>query len=391
MRPAIVWLWVLSSAAFAQDQQVGARAKAMGGSYTAFEDDPVSVWLNPAGIATQPSAAGLDYQSYTMYELNISETVFSSQAATGWSDPALIPSYLGAVFQLGSGDVEHAVGLCFSAPFRTKYAFYDVATDLLTDMTQEYYRFRAAYAYDFRLKPRDKSGFLNHISVGGGIDLALTSVRIDQLATEASTTEPFSESTSAVGVGGGLGILIGLFDNTTNFKVNLGVAYQSRAGYDFPIQQSVVPQFDWPNQVNAGATFYLLEGQPLRLTFDLQWIDWDGATDDSNLKDFGSDDFRDVFNYSAGAEFRIKVSEKVRLFPRAGFRIFEAPWSDEEALPSIGWHLLFIETKKSRFTIFTFGLGVAWRTESGKEWKVDVAGDVGGDAPGFAFGFTLEI
>jgi hypothetical protein len=27
----------------------------MGGSYTAFEDDPVSIELNPAGIATQPN------------------------------------------------------------------------------------------------------------------------------------------------------------------------------------------------------------------------------------------------------------------------------------------------------------------------------------------------
>ncbi len=31
------------AAALAQDQQLGARTKAMGGSYTAFEDDPVSV------------------------------------------------------------------------------------------------------------------------------------------------------------------------------------------------------------------------------------------------------------------------------------------------------------------------------------------------------------
>ena len=36
-----------------QDSTVGARAKAMGGGNTAFEDDPTSVWLNPAGIATQ--------------------------------------------------------------------------------------------------------------------------------------------------------------------------------------------------------------------------------------------------------------------------------------------------------------------------------------------------
>ena len=47
----------LAATAVAQDQQLGARTKAMGGSYTAFEDDPVSIWLNPAGIATQPSQA----------------------------------------------------------------------------------------------------------------------------------------------------------------------------------------------------------------------------------------------------------------------------------------------------------------------------------------------
>ncbi len=34
-------LLAVAAAAYAQDQQVGARTKAMGGSYTAFEDDPV--------------------------------------------------------------------------------------------------------------------------------------------------------------------------------------------------------------------------------------------------------------------------------------------------------------------------------------------------------------
>jgi len=44
-------LAVAASRSEAQDQQVGARTKAMGGSYTAFEDDPVSIWLNPGGKA----------------------------------------------------------------------------------------------------------------------------------------------------------------------------------------------------------------------------------------------------------------------------------------------------------------------------------------------------
>ena len=38
---AAAMLGALPSPAAAQDQQVGARTKAMGGSYTAFEDDPV--------------------------------------------------------------------------------------------------------------------------------------------------------------------------------------------------------------------------------------------------------------------------------------------------------------------------------------------------------------
>ena len=38
-----VVLVALASTAAAQDFQVGSRAKAMGGSYTAFGDDPVAI------------------------------------------------------------------------------------------------------------------------------------------------------------------------------------------------------------------------------------------------------------------------------------------------------------------------------------------------------------
>ncbi|MDP6959865.1 MAG: hypothetical protein QF645_13760, partial [Planctomycetota bacterium] len=62
-------LLLVSLPVAAQDQQIGARTKAMGGSYTAFEDDPVSVWLNPAGIATQQDQLSLSYQTYTAYQV----------------------------------------------------------------------------------------------------------------------------------------------------------------------------------------------------------------------------------------------------------------------------------------------------------------------------------
>ena len=55
--PIVLFVLVLATGASAQDFQVGARTKGMGGSYTAFEDDPTSIWLNPAGIATQAGCA----------------------------------------------------------------------------------------------------------------------------------------------------------------------------------------------------------------------------------------------------------------------------------------------------------------------------------------------
>src|SRR4051812_45234620 len=100
--PLLVCASAAASAA-AQDQQLGARTKAMGGSYTAFEDDPVSIWLNPAGIATQPSAVSLDYQTYVTYPLHEvkspggTQVGFSAKAETTFVDPALLPSYLGVV------------------------------------------------------------------------------------------------------------------------------------------------------------------------------------------------------------------------------------------------------------------------------------------------------
>ena len=57
----VIFLLALARAACAQDQQLGARTKAMGGSYTAFEDDPVSIWLIPAGISTQLSSMSIAY------------------------------------------------------------------------------------------------------------------------------------------------------------------------------------------------------------------------------------------------------------------------------------------------------------------------------------------
>ena len=84
---------LFSLPAAAQDQQIGARTKAMGGSYTAFEDDPVSVWLNPAGIATQQDQFGLSYQTYTGYQVKKSPGINNTIDYQNDAESILIDGY----------------------------------------------------------------------------------------------------------------------------------------------------------------------------------------------------------------------------------------------------------------------------------------------------------
>src|SRR5881394_1224773 len=88
---------VSAAPAWAQDFQVGSRAKGMGGSYTSFDEDPVSIWLNPAGIAGSPSRLAIDYQTFTQFELKDTGTSLGTvgKAQYGLLEPPIVPSFLG--------------------------------------------------------------------------------------------------------------------------------------------------------------------------------------------------------------------------------------------------------------------------------------------------------
>jgi long-subunit fatty acid transport protein len=392
----VVFALCLSApAAWSQDQQVGARTKAMGGSYTAFEDDPISVWLNPAGISTQPDGMALAYQTYPVYEPRLTKNKqFATPAVMGWNDPALIPTFLGVVLQLGESDNPHAVGMSFSTPFRLKFFYTDTFSSPLTGtQDQSFYRFRAAYAHDFHLRAPGSEGFFTHVSVGLGADLTVTHWHLEQFAGDPATLPPPPQSVtfSEVGPGFGAGLLLGLYDNTRDLKVNVGVAYQSGVKYKFSVDPDFVPAFDWPSQGNAGFTFYLLEGAPLRLTTDIQWIAWNHAVSKSQIGTNKDNNFRDVYNYSVGVEYRIPVDRRTQLYPRAGFRYYSSPWRNPDDLPSIGFSTLAIDVKKAKFLIYSGGLGLSWSTENGRSRTVDIAFDYGGEAPGFAMSYTMEF
>ena len=390
-------LAAMAALAEAQDQQVGARTKAMGGSYTAFEDDPVSIWLNPGGIASQTDGGILVYQTYTLYDLKTSSSGGANTAPPqlGWSDPAVLPAYLGVVFQLGTADSPQSLGFCFATPFRLRlqYLPYDFTTGTSgtsprLSVDQSFARIRSAYARDFQFKP---DGFFTHLAVGLGIDVNVTDWNFTEFKSinGGTDTATLSVTDRNVGFGGGVGFLLGLYDNRSDVKINLGAAYQSRANYSFSINAIDVPLFDWPDQFQGGLTFYFLEGLPLRLTVDAQVIQWSSAVRHSLLP--GVSGFRDVTNFSIGGEYAVPVSEKVKLFPRAGIRRFNAPWSNEKNLPAVGLQRLGIKTKSGSFLIGSAGLGIGWSSDAGKNRMFDLGFDAGGDEPGLALALTIEF
>jgi long-subunit fatty acid transport protein len=384
--------------AAAQDQQLGARTKAMGGSYTAFEDDPVSVWLNPAGIAAQPDQLCLVYQTYTAYtrgeERDINDNIIPTvQGESIQADPAYWPSFLGVVFQLGGPENPMALGVGFARPYHLVYSMDQVNNPTQTtfnpeaQVTQSFWRLRVAFAKDFRFRPVGEPGFLTHLSVGIGLDNSFETWEYSGPDPKTAAPRDISDTTS--GWGFGLGVLAGLYDDLESFKVNVGLAYQSAVKYPFEIETDIFPAFDMPQQVNAGITLYLLKGTPLRVTFDLQWLDW-SETAEEPLYD-GFEGFEDAVNVSMGVEYRVPVSERVSIYPRAGLRRFDAPWGDKDDLPMTGVYKLVLDTDGDIFQIFTIGLGVAWLSETQKSRSVDVAADFGGDSYNLALGVTYEF
>jgi len=194
---------------------------------------------------------------------------------------------------------------------------------------------------------------------------------------------------AAAALGAGAGLLVGLYDDPQAFTVTLGAAYQSPVHFDFTVDPDRMPAFDMPQQINVGLTLYLNQDIPLRLTFDTQFIQWSKTAQDPFFSNQPS--FRDSVNYSVGLEYRIQATESLRLYPRLGYRRFQAPWENKGDLPSTAGFKLVLDTKASDFNIMTFGIGISWTTESRKLRSIDIAGDVGGDAFNVALGYTHEF
>lgn len=343
----------------AQDFQVGTRAKAMGGSYTAFGDDPVAIWTNPSGTATQASQVALTYQSFTEYEFS----KFGVEVPTDTHgvpkesllDPPITPSFVGAVVQIGTSDVDMAVSIAYVRPFQIKYVyvFQDPVLGPLFEQTdQQFSRIRVAYAASW--KTGDGAWF-NRVSAGIAADYIYTQYHeVDQSSSASAGSLVWDDSESAFGYG--LGLLATAYDGDT-FRLDAGAAYNSSAKFPFELDPNVYPVWNWPALASGGFAFYFGEGYPLRVTVDLQWIGWEHAVGAPGPDQKG---FKNTYSYSAGAEYGFKVGENKRLYARAGLKSYETPWGNKDNLPAVGESQLDIKTKGGRLEILTLGGGFYW-------------------------------
>ncbi len=366
-------LLCMTAAAAAQDFQVGARAKAMGGSYTAFGDDPVAIWSNPAGTAPQPSQFAVSYQTFTQYEfdgfdVNVPDTV-EGDAEQGLLDPPITPAFAGVVAQIGDRDLEMAASIAYIRPFQIKYvyAFDDPGLgDLFTQTDQQFTRIRAAFAVSKRLS--EGAGVLTRVSAGAGLDFVYTRYReVDQSPNATAETLVFEDSESSVGFGAGL--LATLYESDS-FMVDGGIAYNSGVRFNFDLDPSFYPVWDWPALASAGLAFYIAEGYPLRVTADAQWIAWE---DSVGRPAPAMDGFEDTLSFSLGAEYRIRVKEATWLYTRAGLKSYDTPWGKESEMPAVGMSRLRIDTRGDRVEILTLGLGLYW-TRQNHEGETRVLG-----------------
>jgi hypothetical protein len=375
-----VLLAVSARAAWAQDFQVGSRAKGMGGSYTSFDEDPVSIWLNPAGIAGAPSRLALDYQTFTQFELQDSGTSLGTvgKAQHGLLEPPIVPSFIGFTTPIAEEDgLVYEFGIAVIRPFQNRLSYLNGAVRVQTE--QQFTRFRAAVAAEWR---REESGLFHSLAAGVGLDLGYT------LYEENDDAGALDRRDNETAFGYGAGLLIGVFTNQKDLSLDFGVAYQSAIRYSFKIDNRFFPVWDWPAMLNLGFCVKFLDKMDLRFTGDMQFIFWDAAT--QNDQTGANRNFSNAVNWSLGAEYYLRVSQTVSLLPRAGFRIYNAPWGNLKPAPAIGQNVLSINATKGRFEIATLGGSLQWVTEN-KVRAFDLGVEIGGPTTNFSIGYRHDF
>ncbi len=423
--------------ALGQDMNVSPRAMGMGGGNTAFSDDATAIWSNPGGLGGQRTKLTVSWKTFTHYEFDFTDTGASDDLSTvilrnrvGMTEPIAIPAYFGFVMPIS----EHfTLGIAHVRPFDLKYSmrfrdpFVDAdgagpgtaGAEFLREYEQRSSRFRAALGFrcDFR-----EEGFLSFLGLGVGGDFTYTTLQVDDflrgnagpplVPQDGRPTQ--STDDSALGLGAGAGILLGVYQSPS-FAIDLGGNYNSDSRYEefifseFTFDRAFMPAIHWPQSYSAGMTISLFENWPVKITGEVNWSEWGkaapapesitvvGKTGPVTSTPLNTESFRTAVSYSGGMEYRMRCTwfggENVWLLPRVGYRHQEAPWGEDRVqAASLGINTLILNSNGPSWNIATCGLGIEFHGDDvgSPLRRIDLAAEVGGDDLNFSIGYTHD-
>jgi long-subunit fatty acid transport protein len=383
----------MASAAAAQDFEVGARAKGLGGNFSTLDDDPVAIWSNIAGIARQTSRMAIHYQTYVQYEADFNNApTWIGEPEQGFVDPQALPSFQGFVVQLGTEDSPFAIGLAFVRPTHVKVTYdHDGSVSPIDGIIDSYdeqhftrLRLGVATAWIWGSKAEESD-----LSIGAGLDIGFTKWTEVFNNNFAFTSDLVNEDTDTQ-FGGGFGVLYGF--RSQEMRMGIGFSFSSKLDFQAQRPENIYPMWDWPLQWNFGISFEFFERR-FKVLVDYQLVYWADAVHEATTVNVFPQDFEDTFTVALGMEYRFDVAEKGAMFlsPRIGFRLSDMPWADEDDLPSTGFKRLAIDTDSEILKILALGVGFGWKAEGGQIRTVDFGVEFFGDTPTLAFGYTHEF
>ncbi|RKZ16511.1 hypothetical protein DRQ53_06185 [bacterium] len=323
--------------------EMGARATAMGGAFTATADDASAIFYNPAALAWQDSEwevsgnLSLISPSIKFALAEGTETLYPGDERSQTADAIFPPAGLYTSWKMKDKPV--AFGLGFFTPFGLGVKWDKPETfagrSLATDS-----EIQGLY-----LSPMVSFAANDKLAVSVGVHFVKTHLTLERIITLplGQNVGGFKlEGASGVGVGTAAGLMF-----RPNPKLSVGVNYKGGVTNEFRDQDAdlsfdsgapgistrVSADLKFPTIVTGAVRYEFTE--QFGLEFDLVWFEW-SVFDEVEL-DFEFDPFdtileenyEDVFQYRVGAEY--KLNEKWRLM--GGFVYDNSPQPVESVSP----------------------------------------------------------
>ena len=346
MIAAGILLLTLSGQAFAGGfniYEMGTRATALGGAFTATADDASAIFYNPAGLAWQDSAwevsgnVSLIMPGSKYTRATGTEVLYPGDAVAETADAVFPPTGLYASYKMK--DNPWAFGLGFFTPFGLGVKWDSPETfagrPLATDSEiQGYY-----------VSPLVTFAVNEQLALSAGLHVVKTHLRLERYVTL-----PLGQNVGSFTLEGSSGWSVApaaAVMYRPNEKLSLGVNYKGGVKNEFRDQDADLEFFSGStgisSKVSADLEFPTLIAGAVRyditpkfgLEFDLVWFQW--SVFDTIELDFDFDAFdtileenyEDVFQYRAGAEYQL--AEEWRLM--AGFVYDNSPQPIESVSP----------------------------------------------------------